>query len=122
VRTHSLSEDSFRWQRGVVLAWGKARALVMDERRRNPRVDVFILGGTAAERQELAGVVRANMDEIHRGLPEGLRGSEQLELTLPGEHYESMEKLEPENMPVQVVTPQGSKLLDVTPELKQSPP
>jgi hypothetical protein len=106
VRTHPLSDDYFRWQRGVVLGWGNARALVMEERRRNPRVDVFILGGTA-ERQELAGVVRANMEEIHRGLPDGLKGQEELDLSVPGEQYESVEKLEQleaQNMPVQVMT------------------
>ncbi|MEQ1750653.1 MAG: COR domain-containing protein, partial [Prosthecobacter sp.] len=125
VRTHPLSDDYFRWQRGVVLGWGNARALVMAERRRNPRVDVFILGGTAAERQELAGVVRANMEEIHRGLPDGLRGQEELDLTVPGDQYESVEKLEQlesENKQVQVVTPVGSKLMDVTQELEQVQP
>jgi internalin A len=125
VRTHPLSDDYFRWQRGVVLGWGNARALVMAERRRNPRVDVYILGGTAAERQELAGVVRANMEEIHRGLPDGLRGREELDLTLPGEQYESVEKLEQleaQNLPVQVMTPMGAQDLPVTPELEQVQP
>ncbi len=125
VRTHPLSDDYFRWQRGVVLGWGSARALVMAERRRNPRVDVFILGGTAEERQELAGVVRANMDEIHRGLPEGLRGREELDLTVPGEQYENVEKLEQleaQNMPVQVMTRTGAQNLPVTPELEQVQP
>lgn len=125
VRTHPLSDDHFRWQRGVVLGWGGARALVMAERRRNPRVDVFIVGGTAAERQELAGVVRANMDEIHRGLPDGLRGKEELDLTVPGEQYESVQKLEQleaQNMPVQIITRTGAQNLPVTPELEQVQP
>jgi hypothetical protein len=125
VRTHPLSDDYHRWQRGVVLGWGNARALVMAERRRNPRVDVYILGGTAEERQELAGVVRANMEEIHRGLPVGLKGQEELDLTVAGEQYESVEKLEQlesENRQVQVVTPLGSRLMDVTQELEQVQP
>ena len=125
VRTHPLSDDYFRWQRGVVLGWGNARALVMAERRRNPRVDVFILGGTAEERQELAGVVRANMEEIHRGLPDGLKGREELDLTLPGEQYENVDKLEQleaQNMPVQVMTRTGAQNLPVTPELEQVQP
>jgi len=125
VRTHPLSDDYFRWQRGVVLGWGDALALVMEERRLNPRVDVYICGGTAEERQALAGVVRANMDEIHRGLPDGLKGREELDLTLPGEQYESMEKLEKleaQNMPVQVMTPTGAQNLAVTPELEQVQP
>jgi internalin A len=125
VRTHPLSDESFRWQRGVVLVWGNARALVMAERRRNPRVDVYILGGTAEERQELAGVVRANMDEIHRGLPNGLKGAEELDLTVAGDQYESVPKLElleAQNMPVQVMTRSGARNLPVTPELEQVQP
>lgn len=125
VRTHPLSDDYHRWQRGVVLGWGNARALVMAERRRNPRVDVFILGGKAAERQELAGVVRANMDEIHRGLPDGLKGAEELDLTVQGDQYESvpkLEQLEAQNMPVQVMTRSGAQNLPVTPELEQVQP
>ena len=125
VRTHPLSDDYFRWQRGVVLGWGNARALVMEERRRNPRVDVFIVGGTAEERQELAGVVRANMEDIHRGLPEGLRGKEELDLTVAGEQYENvekLEKLEAQDLPVQVITRAGAVNLAVTPELEQVQP
>ena len=125
VRTHTLSEEYFRWQRGTVLGWGNARALVMAERRRNPRVDVFIIGGTPAERQELAGVVRSNMQVIHAGLPEGLGGKEELDLTLPGEQYESVEKLvrlEKQNLPVQVVTARGAQEVPVTPELEQVQP
>ncbi len=125
VRTHPLSDDYFRWQRGVVLGWGNARALVMAERRRNPRVDVFILGVTAEERQELAGVVRSNMEEIHRGLPEGLRGREELDLTVPGEQYENvgkLEQLEAEGKPVQVVTSRGVTELPVEKELEQVQP
>ena len=125
VRTHALSEGLHRWQRGVVLGWEDARALVMAERRRNPRVDVFICGGTAAQMQELAGVVRANMQAIHQGLPEGLRGEEELDLTLPGEQYESVEKLaklEAAEQPVQVVTARGVRELPVTPELEQVQP
>ncbi|MBK8038882.1 MAG: leucine-rich repeat domain-containing protein [Verrucomicrobiaceae bacterium] len=125
VRTHPLSDDYYRWQRGAVLGWGHARALVMAERRRNPRVDVFVVGGSAAERQELAGVVRANMDEIHRGLPDGLKGQEELDLSVPGEQYESVEKLEQletQNMPVQIMTRTGAQNLPVTPELEQVQP
>lgn len=125
VRTHVLSDDLFRWKHGVVLGWGEARALMMAERRRNPRVDVFIRGGTPEERQELAGAIRTNMAEIHRGLPEGLRGKEELNLTVGGEHYESIEKLEQlerEAKPVQVVTPEGTKMVEATPELAQVQP
>ncbi len=125
VRTHVLSDDYYRWQRGVVLGWGAARALLMVERRRNPRVDVFLRGGTAEERQELAGVVRSNMEEIHRGLPEGLRGREELNLNIPGEHYESvakLEKLEAENQPLQIVTNDGARTEQVEPQLEQVQP
>lgn len=125
VRTHPLSDDYFRWQRGVVLGWGNARALVMAERRRNPRIDVFILGGTAEERQELAGVVRSNMEEIHRGLPDELEGREELDLTVPGDQYESVEKLKQLELldkPVQVMTQAGAVNLAVTPELEQVQP
>lgn len=125
VRTHPLSDEYFRWQRGVVLGWGDSRALVMAERRRNPRVDVYIRGGTANEMQALAGVVRANMEEIHRGLPDGLRGREELDLTLPGELYENvekLEKLEAQNLRLQVLTPTGAQNLAVTPELEQVQP
>ncbi|MES2709754.1 MAG: COR domain-containing protein [Verrucomicrobiota bacterium] len=125
VRTHALSEDFHRWQRGVVLGWGGARALLMAERRRNPRVDVYIIGGTAGERQELAGVVRSNMEVIHHGLPEGLRGEEELDLNLPGDQYESVEKLErleEAHQPVQVVTKAGPQSVEVTPQLEQVQP
>lgn len=125
VRTHTLSEDHFRWQRGTVLGWGDARALVMAERRRNPRVDVIITGGTPEERRELAGVIRSNMEVIHHGLPEGLAGKEEVNLTLPGVHYESVEKLmrlEWQNLPVQVMTNEGAHDVEVTPELNQLQP
>lgn len=125
VRTHVLSDEYHRWQRGVVIGWGDARALLMAERRRNPRVDVFIRGGTPEERQELAGVVRSNMEEIHRGLPNGLRGREELELRGPDEQFESVEKLERlenEGLAVQVVTATGNEMLDVTPQLEQVQP
>jgi len=125
VRTHALSEGQHRWQRGVVLAWGDARALIMAERRRNPRVDVYISGGTAEERQELAGVVRANMEAIHRDLPVGLRGEEELNLTVPGGQYEKVEKLERlevANQPIQIVMADGPVEVEVTPQLEQVQP
>lgn len=125
VRTHALSEAGFRWQRGVVLNWGDASALVLAERRKNPRVDVFIRGGSADERQQLAGVVRSNMDEIHQGLPEGLWGREQLDLNILGERYEDMSKLESLELaqqPVQVVTVNGPQNLPVTPQLEKVQP
>lgn len=125
VRTHTLSENLYRWQRGVVLEWGQARALVMAEKRRNPRVDVFIAGGTAEERQELAGVVRSNMEAIHDGLPDGLTGREELDLTVPGEQYEDVQKLkrlEEAKMPIQIVTSSGPEEVPVTPELEQVEP
>ena len=126
VRTHALSEAYFRWQRGVVLGWGEARALVMEERLRNPRIDVSLIGGTAAERQALAGVIRSNLEEIHKNLPEGLRGTEELDLRTPGEQYEPVEnliQLEKERKPVQVVTKgQPTVELPVTPELEQIQP
>ncbi len=125
VRTHALSDGFHRWQRGVVLGWGDARALLLAEQRKNPRVEVHIQGGTAGERQELAGVVRTNMEAIHRSLPEGLRGREELDLSPPGEQYESVEKLvklEAAGQPVQVVTAQGVQELPVTPELEQTQP
>jgi internalin A len=125
IRTHSLSEDHFRWQRGVVLGWGNARALVMAERRRNPRVDVFIKGGTPQERQELAGVVRKNMEDIHYHLPSDLRGVEELDLTLAGAQFERVDKLlrlEADKKPLQVVTSKGTSLMDASQELEQIQP
>jgi len=125
VRTHPLSEGLHRWQRGVVLAWGEAMGLVLCERRRNPRMNVYIRGGTAMERQGLAGVVRTNLEMIHRGLPEGLRGVEELDLSPPGDQYEKVAKLirlEREGKPVQVMTPDGSVDLPVEPELGKVQP
>lgn len=125
VRTHELSDGLHRWQRGVVLAWGGAKALVMAERRRNPRVDIFIRGGTAEERQQLAGVVRSNIEAIHDGLPDGLHGEEELDLSAPGDNYENvkkLEKLEAANLPVQIVTRAGPLDLPVEPQLEQVQP
>jgi internalin A len=93
VKTHTLSDGLPRWQRGVVLAWGNATALVMAERRRNPRVEVYLKGGSEAERLALAGMVRANMEMIHNDLPEGLRGREELDLSLPGEQWTEVAEL-----------------------------
>ncbi len=125
VRTHPLSEEFHRWQRGVVLGWGAATGLALCERHRNPRIDVYIRGGTALERQALAGVIRTNLDSIHRGLPSGLRGNEELDLSPPGDLYEGMAKLvrlEHEGKPVQVMTANGSLNLPVEPELERVEP
>ena len=93
VRTHTLSSGQARWQRGVVLEWAGARALLLAERRRNPRVDVFVRGGSEQARQQLAGIVRSNMQDIHHGLPEGMRGREELDLSLAGEQFVEVQKL-----------------------------
>jgi hypothetical protein len=88
-------------------------------------VDVYISGGTAEERQELAGVVRANMEAIHRDLPVGLRGEEELNLTVPGGQYEKVEKLERlevANQPIQIVMADGPVEVEVTPQLEQVQP
>jgi len=69
--------------------------------------------------------VRSNMNVIHANLPEGLGGKEELDLTLPGEQYESVAKLvrlEEQNLPVQVVTARGAIEMPVTPELEQVQP
>ncbi len=118
------NKEFFRWKNGVVLKWKNARALVISERI-GRRIDVFILGGTQKERQELAGIVRSNMLQIHEDLPEGLRGKEHLDLSIPGDQYESvskLEKLEANHQDIQVVTTEGSQNLPVTPELEQLQP
>jgi hypothetical protein len=123
VRTHPLSKGYFRWKRGVVLGWGGARAVVLAEQHRNPRLDMYIKGGTPDERQQLAGIIRSNLDEIHKGLPEALRGEQQI-ATDAGE-YVSVDKLatlEAEHKPLQLVTSSGSKELAVTPELEKLQP
>jgi internalin A len=125
VRTHFLSDATFRWQRGVVLEWERASALLIAERRRNPRIDVYIQGGDEIQRQQLAGIVRMNLREIEHTLPDGFRSREELDLTIPGDQYESVEKLirlESQNEPVQVVTDEGALQIQVTPELEQLQP
>jgi hypothetical protein len=96
----------------------------MAERRRNPRVEIFIHGGTPPERQALAGIVRSNMESIHANLPSGLRGREELDLTIPGQWQEvaKLEKLEEEDRQLQVVTDSGTRELPVTPQLEQVQP
>lgn len=93
VKTHALSDAQPRWQQGVVLEWAGAQALVLAERRRNPRVEVYLKGGSEAGRLALAGMVRAFMESIHRDLPEGLRGKEELDLSLPGEQWTEVTEL-----------------------------
>ena len=126
VRTHMLSEALPRWSRGVILEWEGARALLLAERRKNPRVDVYIRGGTERDRQQLSGIVRANLGAIHDSLPEGMRGKEELDLRMPGEQFVEVEKLvalEKAGEPLQVVLP-GGKLASspATPELEQVQP
>lgn len=125
VRTHLLSESAFRWQRGVVLEWEGSIALVIAERRRNPRIDIHLRGGTENTRQQLAGIIRMNIREIERTLPGGFGSKEELDLTIPGDQYESVDKLlrlEFENQPVQVMTDEGAVQIPVTPELEQLQP
>ena len=76
-----------------MLGWSEAKGLVLCERRRNPRMDVYIKRGTPLERQALAGVVRTNLEAIHRGLPDGLQGDEELDLSPPGDQHENVAKL-----------------------------
>jgi internalin A len=125
VRTHPLSEKQDRWKSGVVLEWGKAKALVLCERRRNPKIDIYIHGGTNEEHQALAGIVRVNLEAIHSGLPEGLKGVEELDLSPSGEQYEMLTKLitlEKANKPVQVIINNEPNELPVKPELERVQP
>ena len=73
VRTHPLSDEHFRWQRGTVLAWGGARALVLADRRRNPRMEVYLVGGTEAER--LAKKYDTARSVVPPGTPSSVRSS-----------------------------------------------
>ncbi len=68
VRSHTLSERQARWQRGVVLARGTARALVRGDH--EGRVtDVFALGDEAADRIWLTEFILSEMRILHDKLP-----------------------------------------------------
>jgi internalin A len=93
VRTHLLSEGQPRWARGVVLEWKDAQALMIADRRRNPRIEFYLRGPSPRGCQELAGIIRQNMEAIHRNLPTGLTGEEELDLSLPGEQFRKVSEL-----------------------------
>jgi small GTP-binding protein len=106
VRTHLQSEGKPRWARGVVLEWMGAQALMLANRRRNPRIEFYLNGPTDRACQELAGIIRRNMEAIHRDLPTGLVGEEELDLSLPGEQFHRVSELrtlEQAGQPVTVV-------------------
>jgi internalin A len=68
VRSHTLSARQARWLRGVVLARGKARALVRGDH--EGRVtDVFVLGDEADERVWLAEFILSEMRLLNDKLP-----------------------------------------------------
>ena len=68
VRSHTLSERQARWQRGVVLARGTARALVRGDH--EGRVtDVFALGEQASDRIWLTEFILSEMRVLHDKLP-----------------------------------------------------
>ena len=68
VRSHTLSERQPRWLRGVVLARGKARALVRGDH--EGRVtDVFVLGDQAEDRVWLSEFILSEMRALNDKLP-----------------------------------------------------
>jgi len=68
VRSHTLSEGQPRWLRGVVLARGKARALVRGDH--EGRVtDVFALGDKAEDRVWLTEFIVSEMRALNDKLP-----------------------------------------------------
>jgi internalin A len=68
VRSHTLSEQQPRWLRGVVLARGKARALVRGDH--EGRVtDVFALGEKAEDRVWLTEFILSEMRVLNDNLP-----------------------------------------------------
>jgi small GTP-binding protein len=93
VRTHLQSEGKPRWARGVVLEWKDAQALMIADRRRNPRIEFYLRGPSPRGCQELAGIIRQNMEGIHKVLPEGLVGEEELDLSARGEQFRKVSEL-----------------------------
>jgi len=131
-RTHLLSAELPRWRQGVVLRWGgsdgapgePARAVVLADPRKK-QIEVVVRDGTPGARQELAGIIRTHLKRIHAELPKALEPKEELELSMAGEQWESVNKLEMvarENRSVQVVV--GGKLEEHPPgpELEKMEP
>lgn len=68
VRSHTLSEGQPRWLRGVVLARGKARALVRGDH--EGRVtEIFVLGERAEDRVWLSEFILSEMRVLNDNLP-----------------------------------------------------
>lgn len=106
VRTHLQSEGKPRWARGVVLEWKGAQALMLADRRRNPRIEFYLFGPSARACQELSGIIHENMEAIHGDLPSGLVGEQELDLSLSGEQFRKVSELrtlEQAGKPVTVV-------------------
>ena len=68
VRSHTLSEGQLRWLRGVVLARGKARALVRGDHE-GRITDVFALGENAQDRVWLTEFIMDEMRLLNDKLP-----------------------------------------------------
>ena len=68
VRSHTLSERQARWQRGVVLARGTARALVRGDHE-GRLTDVFALGDRTVDRVWLTEFILSEMRTLHDKLP-----------------------------------------------------
>lgn len=68
VRSHSLSDGQPRWRRGVVLARGKARALVRGDHAGRV-TDVFALGENTEDRVWLTDFILAEMKALNDKLP-----------------------------------------------------
>jgi internalin A len=68
VRSHTLSERQARWQKGVVLARGTARALVRGDHE-GRLTDVFALGEITADRVWLTEFILSEMRVLHERLP-----------------------------------------------------
>lgn len=66
VRTHEMSahHPEWRWRSGVVLHWGKCRALVRLNRMER-RTEVAVIENPIAERQSLFDLIRAHMSVLH---------------------------------------------------------
>jgi small GTP-binding protein len=132
VRTHPLSHNQPRWRRGVKLEWRGAEeervapavAVVLADVKEK-RVEVSVQGGTEKLRQELAGMVRTHLKNIHAELPRALDPKEQMELSPGGEQWEDVEKLQlaaQQGETVQVKVGRALKNLPPEKELKKLEP
>ncbi len=77
VRTHSLSRGQAKWRSGVVLSHEGCEALVKAESA-DRRVTVRVRGADANARQRLLGIIRYDLDQIHRHFSDTLEVKEKV--------------------------------------------